>query len=132
MEEFKMNKEIINANNAPAAVGPYVHAVKAGDFLFTSGQLGLDPVTGIMAEGVEAQAHLSLKNLGAILKEAGLTYSDVIKTTVFLDDMNDFGTINVIYAEYFQGEAPARSCVQVAKLPKGGLIEIEAIAVKSK
>jgi 2-iminobutanoate/2-iminopropanoate deaminase len=132
MEELKMNKEIINASNAPAAVGPYVHAVKAGDFLFTSGQLGLDPVTGVMAEGVEAQAHLSLKNLGAILKEAGLTYSDVIKTTVFLDDMNDFGTINVIYAEYFQGETPARSCVQVAKLPKGGLIEIEAIAVRSK
>lgn len=127
-----MNKEVINAKNAPAAVGPYVHAVKAGEMVFTSGQLGLDPVTGNLAEGVEAQAHLSLKNLGAVLEAAGLTYSDVVKTTVFLDDMNDFAAINAIYAEYFTGEAPARSCVEVAKLPKGGLIEIEAIAVKSK
>lgn len=127
-----MNKKVINANNAPAAVGPYVHAVMAGDFLYTSGQLGIDPVTGEIPAGVEAQAHLSLKNLGAILNEAGLTYSDVVKTTVFLDDMNDFATINAIYAEYFTGETPARSCVEVSKLPKGGLIEIEAIAVKSK
>ena len=127
-----MNKEVINAKNAPAAVGPYVHAVKAGEMVFTSGQLGLDPVTGNLADGVEAQAHLSLKNLGAVLEAGGLTYSDVVKTTVFLDDMNDFAAINTIYAEYFTGEAPARSCVEVAKLPKGGLIEIEAIAVKSK
>ena len=126
-----MKKEIINAKNAPAAVGPYVHAVKVGDFLYTSGQLGLEPETGAMPEGVEAQTHLSLKNLGAILSEAGLSYQDVIKTTVFLQDMNDFGTVNAIYADYFKGEAPARSCVQVAKLPKGGLVEIEAIAVKS-
>ncbi len=126
-----MTKEVINAKNAPAAVGPYVHAVKVGDIVFTSGQLGLDPVTGDMPEGVEAQAHLSLKNLGAVLEAAGLTYSDVIKTTVFLDNMNDFAAINAIYAEYFTGVAPARSCVEVAKLPKGGLIEIEAIAVKS-
>lgn len=127
-----MNKKVINANNAPAAVGPYVHAVMAGDFLYTSGQLGIDPATGEIPMGVEAQAHMSLKNLGAILNEAGLTYSDVVKTTVFLDDMNDFATINAIYAEYFTDETPARSCVEVAKLPKGGLIEIEAIAVKSK
>ncbi|MBP1754164.1 MAG: endoribonuclease [Firmicutes bacterium] len=126
-----MKKEIINAKNAPAAVGPYVHAIKAGDFLFTSGQLGLDPVTGAMPEGVEAQTHLSLKNLGAILSEAGLSYQDVVKTTVFLQDMNDFATVNAIYADYFKGETPARSCVQVAKLPKGGLVEIEAVAVKS-
>ena len=104
----------------------------AGDFLYTSGQLGIDPTTGEIPAGVEAQAHISLKNLGAILNEAGLTYSDVVKTTVYLDDMNDFATINAIYAEYFTGETPARSCVEVAKLPKGGLIEIEAIAVKSK
>lgn len=130
MEEI-MNKEVINAKNAPAAVGPYVHAVKAGELLFTSGQLGLDPVTGEMPEGLKEQAHLSLKNLGEVLKEAGLTYSDVVKTTVFLDDMNDFATVNEIYAEYFNGVAPARSCVEVAKLPKGGLVEIEAIAVKS-
>lgn len=126
-----MKKEVINSVNAPAAVGPYVHAVKVGDFIFTSGQLGIDPATGNMPGGVTEQAHLSLKNLGAILKEAGMDYSNVIKTTVFLNDMNDFATINAIYAEYFKGEAPARSCVQVAKLPKGGLIEIEAIAVKS-
>jgi 2-iminobutanoate/2-iminopropanoate deaminase len=132
MEEFKMNKESINAKNAPAAVGPYVHAVKAGDMVFTSGQLGLDPVTGNLPEGVEAQAHQSLKNLRAVLMAAGLSYSDVVKTTVFLDNMNDFAAINTIYAEYFTGEAPARSCVEVAKLPKGALIEIEAIAVKSK
>ncbi len=127
-----MIKEVINAKNAPAAVGPYVHAVKAGDLVFTSGQLGLDPVTGSLPEGVEAQAHQSLKNLGAVLNAAGLSYSDVVKTTVFLDDINDFAAINAIYAEYFTGETPARSCVEVAKLPKGGLIEIEAIAVKSK
>jgi len=127
-----MNKETINAKNAPAAVGPYVHAVKAGEFVFTSGQLGLDPVSGNLVEGVEAQAQVALKNLGAVLEEAGLNYADVIKTTVFLADMNDFAAINAIYADYFKGEAPARSCVQVAKLPKGGLIEIEAIAVKSK
>lgn len=127
-----MMKETVNAKNAPAAVGPYVHAVKAGEFVFTSGQLGIDPATGEMPEGVKAQAHLSLKNLGAVLEAAHLSYSDVVKTTVFLDDMNDFAAINEIYAEYFSGEAPARSCVEVAKLPKGGLIEIEAVAVKGK
>lgn len=125
-----MMKETVNAKNAPAAVGPYVHAVKAGEFVFTSGQLGIDPATGEMPEGVKAQAHLSLKNLGAVLEAADLSYSDVVKTTVYLDDMNDFAAINEIYAEYFSGEAPARSCVEVAKLPKGGLIEIEAVAVK--
>lgn len=125
-----MKKQAINAKNAPAAVGPYVHGVATENMIFTSGQLGIDPATGEMPEGVEAQAHLSLKNLGAVLEEGGATYADVIKTTVFLDDMNDFAVINGIYAEYFTGEAPARSCVEVAKLPKGGLIEIEAIAVK--
>lgn len=126
-----MNKEVINAKNAPAAVGPYVHAVKVGDLVFTSGQLGIEPTTGEMPADLVEQAHLSLKNLGAVLNEAGLTYADVVKTTVFLDNMNDFATINGIYAEYFNGTAPARSCVEVAKLPKGGLIEIEAIAVKN-
>ena len=131
MEELKMKKEVINSVNAPAAVGPYVQAVKVGDFIFTSGQLGIDPATGNIPEGVTEQANLSLKNLGAILKEAGMDYGNVIKTTVFLKEMNDFATINAIYAEYFKGEVPARSCVEVAKLPKGGLIEIEAIAVKN-
>lgn len=123
-------KKAIHANNAPAAVGPYVHAVEAGEMIFTSGQLGLDPVTGELPEGVEAQTHQSLKNLGAVLEAAGSDFNHVVKTTVFLDNIDDFATVNAIYAEYFAEEAPARSCVEVAKLPKGGLVEIEAIAVK--
>ena len=124
-----MNK-VISAKNAPAAVGPYSHAVLGGNVLYTSGQLGLDPVSGALKEGVEAQAKQALENLGAILAEAGMSFQDVVKTTVFLADMNDFAAINAIYAEYFTGETPARSCVQVAALPKGGLFEIECIAVK--
>lgn len=124
-----MTKTVINAQNAPAAVGPYVHAVKAGEMVFTSGQLGLDPATGELPEGIEAQTELALKNLGAVLEAAGVSYADVVKTTVFLADMNDFAVVNGIYANYFTGEAPARSCVQVAKLPKGGLVEVEAVAV---
>lgn len=124
-----MNKTI-SAANAPAAVGPYCHAKLAGNTLYTSGQLGLDPVTGELAQGVEAQARQALENLGVILKEAGMDFQDVTKTTVFLANMGDFAAINAIYAEYFTGEAPARSCVAVAALPKGGLFEIEAVAVK--
>ena len=124
-------KKAINANNAPAAVGPYVHAVEAGEMIFTSGQLGLEPVTGELPEGVEAQTHQSLKNLGAVLEAAGSDFDHVVKTTVFLDNIGDFAAVNAIYAEYFKGEVPARSCVEVAKLPKGGLIEIEAVAVKA-
>lgn len=125
-----MKRETINAKNAPAAVGPYVHAVKVGDFVFTSGQLGLDPATGTLPEGVEAQADQAIRNIENVLKEAGLGLSDVIKTTVFLADINDFAAINAIYAKYFTGETPARSCVQAAALPKGGLFEIEVVAVK--
>ena len=128
-EAVFMNKTI-SAANAPAAVGPYCHAKLAGNTLYTSGQLGLDPVTGELAQGVEAQARQALENLGVILKEAGMDFQDVTKTTVFLVDMGDFAAINAIYAEYFTGEAPARSCVAVAALPKGGLFEIEAVAVK--
>ena len=124
-----MKRETISASNAPAAVGPYVHAVKVGDFVFTSGQLGIDPATGDLPEGVEAQAEQSIKNVEAVLNAAGLTLADVIKTTVFLADMNDFATINAIYSKYFTGETPARSCVQAAALPKGGLFEMEVIAV---
>ena len=122
--------QTISAQNAPAAVGPYCHAKLAGNTLYTSGQLGLDPATGALAQGVEAQARQALENLGAVLKAAGMDFSDVVKTTVFLADINDFAAINAIYAEYFTGEAPARSCVQVAALPKGALFEIEAVAVK--
>lgn len=125
-----MTKTVINAKKAPAAVGPYVHAVKAGNLVFTSGQIGLIPETGVLVEGIVAQTEQVLKNLGAVLEEAGLSYEDVIKTTVFLDDINDFATVNEIYAKYFIGDAPARSCVEVAALPKGALIEIEVIAAE--
>lgn len=125
-----MARETINAKNAPAAVGPYVHAVKAGNTLYTSGQLGLIPETGVLPEGVEAQAKQAMENLKAVVEAAGMTMADIVKTTVFLADINDFAAVNTIYASYFTGDAPARSCVQVAKLPKDGLVEVEAIAVK--
>lgn len=124
-----MNK-VICAKNAPAAVGPYSHAMQAGNTVYTSGQLGLDPVSGALAEGVEAQATQAMKNLVAVLAEAGMELSDVVKTTVFLANMGDFAAINTIYADFFGSSAPARSCVQVAALPKAALFEIEAIAVK--
>ncbi|MFR5595167.1 RidA family protein [Anaerostipes sp.] len=123
-----MTCETINAQKAPAAVGPYCHAVKAGEFVFTSGQLGLDPENGTLPEGVEAQADQALINLNEVLKAAGLSLDDVIKTTVFLDDINDFAAINAIYEKRFGDNKPARSCVEVAALPKGALFEIEAIA----
>ena len=124
-----MNKTI-SAPNAPAAVGPYCHAKLAGDTLYTSGQLGLIPATGELPQGVEAQAAQALDNLKAVLNAAGMDFGDVVKTTVFLANMKDFAAINAIYAKYFPGEAPARSCVQVAALPKGALFEIEAVAVR--
>ena len=124
-----MNKPIVS-ENAPAAVGPYVHAVETGNMLFCSGQLGLDPKTGEFADGVEAQAELSLKNLGAVLKEAGYDYGDVVKTMIFLDDIEDFAKVNEVYSKFFTDNKPARSCVEVANIPKGGLVEIECIAVK--
>ena len=124
-----MNKTI-SAPNAPAAVGPYCHAKLAGNTLYTSGQLGLVPATGELPQGVEAQAAQALENLGAVLSAAGMGFGDVVKTTVFLADMGDFAAINAVYAKYFPGEAPARSCVQAAALPKGALFEIEAVAVK--
>ncbi|MCI6733408.1 MAG: RidA family protein [Lachnospiraceae bacterium] len=124
-----MKKESINVSGAPAAVGPYVHAVKAGEMIFISGQLGLNPLTGEFPEGVEAQTRMSLENMKTILEALDSDFDHVVKTGIFLDDMNDFAQVNAIYAEYFKNEFPARSCVQVAKLPKGGLVEIEAIAV---
>ena len=124
-----MNKTIASAS-APAAVGPYCQAKLCGNTLYTSGQLGLIPAEGKLAEGIEGQAHQALKNLGAILKEAGMDYSDVVKTTCFLADIKDFAAFNAIYAEYFKGEVPARSCFQVGALPMGALVEVEAIAVQ--
>ena len=123
-----MAKEIIATTNAPGAVGPYVQAVKVNGMVYCSGQLGIDPAVGKMPEGVEAQAHCSMKNMGAILKEAGSDYSKIVKTTIFLADINDFAKVNEIYKSYFGEEYPARSCVQVAKLPLGGLVEVECIA----
>lgn len=125
-----MSKTVINAAKAPAAVGPYSHANAAGDAIYISGQLGLDPETGVLAEGVEAQAKTGFENLKTILTEVGVSFENVVKTTVFLTDMNDFAVVNDIYAQYFTGDYPARSCVQVAALPKGASFEIEAIAAK--
>ena len=125
-----MALNIIHTENAPAAVGPYSQAVRTGNLLLTSGQLGLDPVTGTLPEGIAAQAEQSLKNIDAILAEAGFAKTDVVKTTVFIRNMGDFGTVNEIYAAYFGGHKPARSCVEVSALPKGGLVEIEVIASK--
>jgi 2-iminobutanoate/2-iminopropanoate deaminase len=127
-----MSNKMVNAKNAPAAVGPYSHSVLAGQTQYISGQLGLDPVTGEMKATVEQQAEQALTNLGEILKEAGMSYANVVKTTVFLKDMADFGKINEIYGQYFTEVLPARSCVEVAKLPKDGLFEVEAIAVKNE
>lgn len=123
-----MANEIISTQKAPGAIGPYSQAVRAGDMLFTSGQLGLNPETGVLAEGVRAQADQALKNLGAILHEAGLDYKNVIKTVVFIKNMADFKTVNEVYAQYFTANYPARSCVEVAALPMGGLVEVECVA----
>ena len=124
-------KQIISASNAPAALGPYSHAVSAGGFLFTSGQLGMDPATGKLAgESIEAQAEQALCNLENILAANQMTFADVVKTTIFLADLGDFAVVNGIYATRFPSAPPARSCFQVAALPAGAKIEIEAIAYK--
>lgn len=122
-------KKIIKTEQAPKAIGPYVQAVSVGNQIFTSGQLGINPETGKLEEGIEAQTHASLKNLQCILKEAGMTLDDVIKTTVYVKDLKDFSIVNEIYSSYFS-EYPARSCIQVAQLPLNGLVEIECIACK--
>lgn len=125
-----MNKEVVATKNAPAAIGPYSQAIKANGMVFTSGQLPINPATGNIDENnIEWQTHQSIKNLEAVLKEAGSDLSKVVKTTVFLSDINNFGKVNEIYATYFKSEAPGRSCFEVAKLPKNALIEIEAIAI---
>jgi len=125
-------KKIVKCAKAPAAIGPYNHASDVNGFVFTSGQLGLDPATGKLVEGVEAQARQALTNLKNVLLEAGCSdiKQDVLKTTVYLVDMNDFAAVNKVYSEFFPSDFPARSCVQVAKLPAGGLVEIEAIAFR--
>ncbi len=125
-----MSKEIITAKNAPKAIGPYSAGVRAGDFIYTAGQLGIDPLTGdFVSDEVVEQTRQALKNLQAILEAAGASLKDVVKTTVFLRDMNDFGAMNAVYAEFFTEDFPARSAVQVARLPKDAAVEIEAVAV---
>ena len=124
-----MNREAITTQAAPAAVGPYSQAIKTGDFVFASGQLGLDPATGKLLEGLAAQTHQVLANLAAVLSASGASMADVVKTTIFLVDISQFATVNAIYGTAFPAPPPARSTVQVAALPLGGLVEIEAIAL---
>jgi 2-iminobutanoate/2-iminopropanoate deaminase len=123
-----MTRQAIQTSSAPAALGPYSQAIAAGDLVFCSGQLGLDPISGELATGVEAQAERSLRNLEAVLDSAGLALGDVVKTTIFLVDVNDFAAVNAVYGRFVTDPPPARSTVGVAALPKGGLVEIEMIA----
>ncbi len=123
-------KEIISTDKAPAAIGPYSQGVKAGGFLFLSGQIALDPQTMSVVPGdAVAQTEQVMKNMKAALASQGLDFSDVVKTTVFIKDMNEFKRINEVYGRFFVKDAPARSCVEVARLPKDVLVEIEAIAL---
>lgn len=126
-----MTREAISTSGAPAAIGPYSQAIATDGLLFCSGQLGLDPASGGLVEGVEAQAERSMLNLRAVLDAAGLTFENVVKTTIFLADMGDFAVVNAVYGRFMPDPPPARSTVQVAALPKGGLVEIEAIARRS-
>ncbi len=124
-------KKIISTDKAPAAIGPYSQAIEVNGMVFTSGVIPVVPSTGDISEGIEAQAKQAIGNLIALFEESGVTAENVIKTTVFIKDMNDFATINGIYSEFFKTDCPARSCVEVARLPKDVLIEIEAIGLKA-
>lgn len=123
-------KTIISTEKAPGAIGPYSQAIEVNGLVFTSGVIPVVPETGVIPEGIEAQADQAIKNLVALVKASGSTAEKVIKTTVFIKNMNDFAKVNEIYAKYFTENFPARSCVEVARLPKDVLIEIEAIAMK--
>lgn len=123
-------KTVISTTNAPAAIGPYSQGIDGGSIVITSGQLPIDPATGAFPETIEEQTRQSLTNCKAVLEAAGLTMANVIKTTVFLSDMNNFGAMNGVYATFFEGACPARSAVEVARLPKDALVEIECIAVR--
>lgn len=125
-------RTVVQTSAAPAAIGPYSQAIRNGDLVFTAGQIGLDPATGELLEGVAEQAERALRNLTAILDAAGTSLERVIKTTVFLSDMGDFATVNEVYARHFTSPFPARSTVAVAGLPKGALVEIEAIALSAE
>ena len=127
---MEMPKTIINTEKAPKAIGPYSQAVKVGNLLFISGQIPLEPQSGrILKDDVGAQTRMSLENLGAILHSEGLSFENVVKTTLYIRDMGDFETVNKVYAKYFQSGPPARACVEVSRLPKDVDIEIEAVAV---
>ena len=122
-------KKVISTTKAPAAIGPYSQAIQVGTLIYTSGQIPIDPTTGVVVEGgIKEQTRQSLFNVKAILEEAGLTMNDVVKTTVFMADMNDFAEMNAVYAEFFTEPYPARSAVAVKTLPKGALVEIEVVA----
>ena len=125
-----MNINTLATEKAPAAVGPYSQGVKAGDFVYTSGQLPIDPQTGqLVQEDIQSATRLALNNVKAVLEQGGASLETVVKVTVFVKDMNNFGAINEVYAEFFTDHKPARSLVEVARLPKDGVIEIEAIAI---
>lgn len=121
--------KIINTERAPKAVGPYSQAIIANGFVFCAGQIGLEPQKGNLVDGIENQTHQVIKNLQAVLEEAGSSLEHIVKTTIFLQDMNDFATVNEIYGSYFEAHKPARATIQVARLPKDALVEIEAVAL---
>jgi 2-iminobutanoate/2-iminopropanoate deaminase len=126
-------KQIISTENAPKAIGPYSAGIRSGQFMFTAGQLGIAPQTGeLVSGGIEAETRQALTNLKHVLEAAGLSLNEVVKTTVFLRDINDFSRMNGVYAEFFTQNPPARSAVQVAALPKGGAVEIEAVAIAAE
>ena len=128
-----MAVNVISTEKAPGAVGPYSQAIKAGDFLFASGQIAINPEKGkLVGGGVVGQAEQCMKNVGAILEAAGASYDDVIKTTVYITNMNFFGAVNEVYAKYFNKTLPDRSCVEIGKLPKDVLVEVEVIAYVGK
>jgi 2-iminobutanoate/2-iminopropanoate deaminase len=129
MEGEPTVRTVVQTNAAPAAIGPYSQAIRSGTLVFTAGQIGLDPATGELVAGVEAQAERALRNLSAILDAAGTTLERVIKTTIFLADMADFAAVNEVYARHITSPYPARSTVAVQGLPKGALVEIEAVAL---
>ena len=125
-----MKREVIHTNNAPGAIGPYSQGIIVGDFVYTSGQIPINPATGVMETDIKLATKQSMENIKAILEAAGTSLENVVKTSIFLKDLNDFAAVNEVYGTYFTENPPARSCVQVAKLPKDAVIEIEAIATR--
>ena len=124
-------KKVISTSNAPAAIGPYSQAIETDGYVFTSGQIPINPATGeVEGQTIEEQTEQVMHNIGALLEASGLTFANVVKTTCFLADLNDFAAFNAVYAKYFPNEAPARSCFAVAGLPKGAKLEVETICVK--